>query len=223
MGQRGVEILLPEQHSGTLALVMPNRDGGQSPGRQPCEGFPGRGMGRRGGPDAAARIRSFPPVAAGGARRLILGSMPGVASLQAGQYYAHPRNLFWPFVGEALGFDATLPYDERLQALQAGGVALWDVLESCERPGSLDSAIDNATRQANDFARFFAAHAGIRRVLFNGATAEACFRRDVLPRIDTDGLEFTRLPSTSPANAGIPLAKKKAAWSAALRLTAMKA
>lgn len=165
---------------------------------------------------SGARISSFAPVADAHARLLVLGSMPGVASLRARQYYAHPRNLFWPFVGEALGFDPALPYDARLHALQAGGVALWDVLESCERPGSLDAAIDLATHQANDFQAFFAAHPGIGRVLFNGATAEACFRRDVLPRIDARRLALLRLPSTSPANAAIPLAKKRAAWRAAL-------
>jgi len=165
-----------------------------------------------------ARVNGFAPVVAAGARLLVLGSMPGVASLRAQQYYAHPRNLFWPFVGEVLGFDPALPYEQRLHALLASGVALWDVLASCERPGSLDAAISPGTRQANDFAAFFAAHPGIARVAFNGAAAEACFRRDVLPLIATDHLQLLRLPSTSPANAGIPLATKKAAWRAALHL-----
>jgi len=98
------------------------------------------------------KIRSFPPVATSEARVLILGSMPGIASLTAGQYYAHPRNAFWRIMGKLVGAGPENPYDERLRILKKGGIALWDVLDSCVRPGSLDANISNET--PNDFAIF---------------------------------------------------------------------
>jgi len=98
-------------------------------------------------------IRSFEPIATPNARVLILGSMPGVASLEAGQYYAHPQNAFWRIMGELVGAGLEKPYDERARILKANGVALWDVLQSCIRPGSLDSDIRDEV--PNDFAAFF--------------------------------------------------------------------
>lgn len=162
-------------------------------------------------------VQGFPPVTAPGARVLILGSMPGRASLAAAQYYAHPRNAFWPLLGSILGFDPTLPYEERLQCLRARGVALWDVLQSCERPGSLDAAIDPRTQRANDFAGLFAAQPELRSVLCNGATAHRLFERFVLPTVTTRGTDRApfavhRLPSTSPAHAGLSRSDKLAAW-----------
>lgn len=165
--------------------------------------------------DTAPRLRSFPPVAdPATAHTLILGSMPGVASLAAGRYYAHSRNQFWPIMGALFDAGPELPYEARLQALMRAGIALWDVLHSCERPGSLDADIDLRSAQANDFADFFAAHPGIRRVAFNGGTAERLFRRDIAPQLRS--LELIRLPSTSPAHAGMPAERKLAAWQAAL-------
>lgn len=159
------------------------------------------------------RLQSFPPVSAPDATILILGSMPGVTSLQAGQYYAHPRNGFWPIMGELAGAGRELPYAERLTRLQAAGVALWDVLQSCVREGSLDTAIDDRSSVANNFEVFFRDHPGIKRVLFNGVKAEQCFRRQVLgQQAIPDGLEYVRLPSTSPAHAGMTLARKQEAW-----------
>lgn len=162
------------------------------------------------------RVRCFPPVAdPDTARILILGSMPGVASLAAQRYYAHPRNQFWPIMGALFGAGPDLPYAERLRVLTGAGVALWDVLESCERTGSLDAAIDVRSAQANDFAAFFNAHPGIARVVFNGGTAEKHFRRDVMPHVRT--LDLLRLPSTSPAHAGMAAHEKLALWRAALQ------
>jgi len=163
-------------------------------------------------------VCSFPPAARPDARVLVLGTMPGVASLSAGRYYAHPRNVFWPIAAQALGFDAGLPYAARLAALNAAGVALWDVLAACERPGSLDADIVPASAQPNDFVAFLAAHPRVARICFNGAKAHALFRRHVLPGLaDVAGLEYVALPSTSPAHAAMPPAAKLQAWRAALR------
>src|SRR5512140_137906 len=119
------------------------------------------------------RVQSFPAIANAAARVLILGSMPGKASLAAGQYYAHAQNLFWTILAEVTGAASSLPYAARARALKAQGIALWDVLASCAREGSLDSAIDDASISANDFAAFYRAHAQITHVFFNGAKAEA--------------------------------------------------
>ena len=140
--------------------------------------------------------------------------MPGEASLAAAQYYAHPRNAFWPIMGALFGAGPELPYRERLQRLEAAGVALWDVIAACERAGSLDSAIATASIEANDFARLFRDCRHIRHVFFNGAAAETAFRRHVRGRIVLPALSFTRLPSTSPAHAARNFEAKLAAWQA---------
>lgn len=157
--------------------------------------------------------QGLPPVAAAGARILILGSMPGRASLAAQRYYAHPRNAFWPIMGALFGAVPELPYAERLRRLTAAGIALWDVIACCERRGSLDADIVPDSVRANDFAAFFAAHPGIERIYFNGAAAETAFRRHVLPRLSAPPPPGRRLPSTSPAHAARGYAEKLAAWS----------
>jgi hypoxanthine-DNA glycosylase len=146
---------------------------------------------------------------------LVLGSMPGVASFAAQQYYAHPRNHFWPIMADIANVDLAAPYAERVVALTLSGIAVWDVLQSCVRPGSLDSAIQPGTRVPNDFAAFFAAHPGIHRVCFNGAEAHNCFMRHVLPGLQLPGVDCVRLPSTSPAHA-VAFERKLAAWRVAL-------
>ena len=160
-------------------------------------------------------VRSFEPISNRSARLLILGSMPGVKSLAAHQYYAHPRNAFWPIMGELYGFSADLPYARRAAALKKSGVALWDVLRDCERPGSLDSAIARGSCIPNDLPAFFERHPNIRVVGFNGGEAQRIFTSSVLPRLDAGGLTFVRLPSTSPAHT-LPLTTKAAQWRALL-------
>ena len=158
--------------------------------------------------------QSFPPVISAGAHLLVLGSMPGVASLRANEYYAHPRNAFWQIMGQLFGATPAMPYDERLDRLQRAGIALWDVIASCERLGSLDSEIVTGSVETNDFPAFFAQYPTIRRVFFNGTAAETHFRRHVLPGLPAAlSLEFHRLPSTSPAHAARNFAQKLAAWS----------
>lgn len=138
---------------------------------------------------------------------LILGSMPGAASLAAGQYYAHPRNAFWPIMGALCGAGPELAYPARLARLGAAGIALWDVLAACEREGSLDTAI--RAPRANDVAALFAAQPGIAAVFFNGAAAERLFRRHVRLAVTP---ALVRLPSTSPAYAAMGFAAKCEAW-----------
>lgn len=155
---------------------------------------------------------SFAPVASKDAKVLILGSIPGRESLRAERYYAHSRNQFWPIMASLFDFAVDAPYEARLLALQGRGVALWDVMHSCQRAGSLDASIEADTVEPNDFAAFFVAHPYVRTVFFNGATAYAAYNRHVLPTLQALSLRYTRLPSTSPAHASLSLAQKRAVW-----------
>jgi double-stranded uracil-DNA glycosylase len=162
-------------------------------------------------------VHSFAPIAAASSRILILGSMPGIASLRAGRYYAHPRNSFWTILGTLLGVDPGAPYERRVAALQANGIALWDVLESCTRESSLDSDIDEASIVVNDLATFFREHPRVDTICFNGAKAESCHRKHVLPGLTgARAFRYHRLPSTSPAHAAMSVDAKLAAWRAVL-------
>ncbi len=162
--------------------------------------------------------RGFAPVVGGTPRVLVLGSLPGAASLAAGQYYAHPRNAFWMIMGEIAGAAPALPYAERCARLVACGIALWDVCAAARRPGSLDSAIEPASVEPNDFAGLLAAHPCIGHVAFNGAKAAELYRRLVQPSLAgaPGRLPQIVLPSTSPAHAGRSFASKLEAWCAAL-------
>ena len=143
--------------------------------------------------------------------------MPGKASLLANQYYAHPRNLFWPIISETFGADPAMPYENRTGLLIMQRIALWDVLHACYRESSLDSDIATDSIVINDFRRFFASHPQIGKILFNGAKAEQLFRRHVLPQLPGGAqLAMIRLPSTSPANAGIAIETRKRKWRNAL-------
>ena len=151
---------------------------------------------------------------------LVLGSMPGVASLRQQQYYAHPRNAFWPIAAEVFGFDAQTDYASRVASLLASGVALWDVLQACERPGSLDANIAVSSIVPNDFAAFFQAYPGIERVCFNGGKAATFYRRHVLPGLTLPhDIQYVELPSTSPAHAAMSRQDKLAIWRQALTMT----
>ncbi len=155
-------------------------------------------------------IHSFAPIEDLNASVLILGSMPGKESLRAKQYYAHPRNAFWPIMGELVGADPVLPYAARTQKLKAAGIALWDVLASCTRHSSADSDIDAAI--PNDFETFFLSHPGITHVFFNGAMAEKYFHKLVQKLPEFRLLQYQRLPSTSLANATMSYNQKLNAW-----------
>jgi TDG/mug DNA glycosylase family protein len=162
------------------------------------------------------KATSFPPIATKDSRVLILGSMPGIKSLEAQQYYAHPQNAFW-HVMSAL-FEAPVDtYAQRVALIKDNELALWDVLKCCERHGSLDMRIDDATIEVNDFVGFLKKHPAITHVFCNGTKSESEFRKRVLPALPEslrDRLVVNRLPSTSPAMAGMPKVKKIKAWQA---------
>lgn len=144
--------------------------------------------------------------------------MPGRASLAAQQYYAQPQNAFWRIMGRLLGAGPDLSYARRLAVLRGRGVALWDVLESCVRVGSLDSAIKQGSAKPNELVRLLREQPTIRDVFFNGATAQALFERRVRPDADrfVPGVVYRRLPSTSPAHAAMPFEEKLERWSVIL-------
>ena len=157
---------------------------------------------------------SFAPVIGAKPRVLILGSMPGQRSLDAQQYYAHPRNAFWPIMAELLGFDPTLGYPERLDQLKRRGIALWDVMAECQRPGSLDSDIVESSIAPNDFSGLLRAQPSIEVIFFNGAKAEQAFNRYVVKTLPAPqhAIARVRLPSTSPAHASMSITQKQTRW-----------
>ena len=166
-----------------------------------------------------ARVRSFPPALGRQPRALVLGSMPGVASLRAGEYYAHPRNAFWPLMQSLFGVPADAPYGQRVAQLNECGIGLWDVLAECERPGSLDAAIAPDSIRVNPIAALIDAHPCLRVIALNGGAAARLFDRYVAPSLDRtdDGLVVLRLPSTSPAHAARSFAQKQESWRALAR------
>lgn len=161
------------------------------------------------------QVKSFPPQIGPDCVLLILGTVPSVRSLELRQSYGHKHNLFWPFMGELFDAGPELAYAERIARLQGRGIGIWDVLERCERRGSLDSAIVPHSEVPNDIPALLLSHPGIRAIALNGGKAQESFRRHILPRLD--GAMRARitqldLPSTSPANASIPRARKLERW-----------
>jgi TDG/mug DNA glycosylase family protein len=167
----------------------------------------------------AALSAGFPPLGDAAARVLVLGSLPGVKSLEMRQYYAQPYNAFWRIMGELFGAGRELDYATRVERLRVHGVAVWDVLAAGERAGSLDSAIVRSSIVVNDFNAFFERHRHVRLICFNGNTAASLFHRKVLPGLAPEwaSIERSALPSTSPAYASLKFEQKLARWSAALR------
>lgn len=158
--------------------------------------------------DPSPRLCGLAPVIDDRVRLVVLGSFPGAASLAAGQYYAHPRNHFWPVLSALWGRDLrALPYDERLEAMKAHGVGLWDVYAACVREGSLDSAIQSP--EPNDLGLLRRLAPKLEAVAHNGG--ESARARRVTEAL---GVAVARLPSTSPANASWSFERKLAAWRA---------
>jgi len=159
-------------------------------------------------------VTGLPPIVGGRPVTLFLGNAPSVQSLAKRQYYGNPRNAFWPILGELLGFSADDPYERRTAAMIGAGYAVWDVLASCRRAGSLDSAVERESVVVNDFRSFFTEWPTIERVFFTGGAAEANYRRLawICPEV-----EYDRLPSTSPAHT-VPFTEKLTAWRSALAM-----
>jgi len=159
-------------------------------------------------------ISCFDPIECKDARVLILGSMPGVESLAQQQYYAHPRNSFWYIMDSLFGFDMNADYNNRAASLIKNKIALWDVLSQCIRQGSLDTAIEKDSIIRNDFLTFFKQHPEIRYVFFNGQKAEKEFKRFILPELDDNYsyIQYSTLPSTSPAMASLNKDQKLKIW-----------
>lgn len=156
----------------------------------------------------------FPPIARPDARVLVLGSLPGARSIAEQQYYAHAQNAFWPIMYELFGIEGD--YASRCAQLRENRLALWDVLRSSVRPGSMDADIQLSSAVANDFRGFLAVHADIRLIVFNGKKAEQLFTRFVDAGDVATDIERRGMPSTSPAYASMPFSGKLAVWRAAL-------
>ena len=181
-------------------------------------------------PDAE-RCIGFAPIVNADTRLLILGSMPGVASLTAAQYYAHPRNGFWPIAAEYLTAEhglVTLPddFDERYALLLRANCGLWDVLATAERKGSLDASIRNDNLEINDFSGLFDEFSRISHIALNGQAASKWFHRLVWPTLSVtqqQRLHCHTLPSTSPAHATMSLPQKSLQWQAVFHLALQQA
>jgi hypoxanthine-DNA glycosylase len=135
-------------------------------------------------------------------------------SLAHQQYYAHPQNAFWRILGELLHFDARDEYAARVESLKRAHIALWDVLKFCVRESSLDTDIERDSEAPNEIAQLLKTHHTIRRVCFNGAKAAQLYRRHIFPQLPAgfEEIEYSPLPSTSPAHAGMRYAEKLCAW-----------
>lgn len=162
----------------------------------------------------------LPAVWQADAQILILGSLPGVASLKAAQYYAHPRNQFWPLLQQLFGIDASLPYEQRIAGLQQQRLALWDLIGAAERRGSLDSAITPASIQLNDFSALLQQLPALRAVWLNGGTAAKAWQKLMKAGLKLPAtVQVFALSSTSPAHAALSFTDKLQHWQQAYQQT----
>lgn len=153
------------------------------------------------------KVYSFPSVSNKEAKVLILGTMPGIASLKLNQYYGHPRNAFWKLLFTIFDEPFSADYEVRKKLALKNHIAIWDVLHACVREGSLDSAIEKEI--PNNFDLFFKEHPNLEYIVFNGQKASKFFKQYV--RVSKNYKQVT-VPSTSPANAGISWEQKLKEW-----------
>ena len=159
------------------------------------------------------RVHSIEPIIGRNPRIIILGSMPGIISINAAQYYANPRNLFWTVLAELYGMDIECSYESRVQQIRELPIILWDTLKSCHREGSLDSRILNTDIEANDVVGLLERYQTVQAIAFNGAASEKHFNKLIRPQLSADlNIELLKMPSTSPANAGMKLDQKLELW-----------
>ncbi|ABR47502.1 conserved hypothetical protein [Alkaliphilus metalliredigens QYMF] len=161
-----------------------------------------------------SKIESFSPIIDANSHILILGSIPSVQSLQEGKYYGNPRNQFWKIIYEVLGQPFQEDYGKKVQFIKEHGIAIWDVIESCHREGSLDSNIKE--ERPNDFNTFLKSYPRIKYVLFNGTKAHDTFRRKV--GFSFEDKIFHKLPSSSPAHT-MKIGNKIEEWKVLLKYT----
>ena len=166
----------------------------------------------------APLITSFKPLAGRDARVLVLGSMPGQASLEQAQYYAHPQNVFWWIMSELFGFSSDDDYQQKVISIIENGVAVWDVLAQCERQGSLDSSIKFDSEVANPIIDFLQEHQKIKAIFLNGQKAAKSFEKHIKANIaNIDDYQLYTLPSTSPAHASLTKYQKLQKWQLILK------
>lgn len=159
-------------------------------------------------------LSSFEPIIDNKTHTLIIGTMPGVASLAAKEYYANPHNMLWKIISELFNDGKTFDnYDDKKNCLLRNGIGLWDSLQNCSREGSLDINIKDAV--PNDFEALLAQHSHVKKLLFNGKKAYEFFKRFHSGILEN--LSYLIMPSTSPANASVPLQIKSEQWKNALR------
>jgi hypoxanthine-DNA glycosylase len=160
------------------------------------------------------QTNGFAPISDRNAKVLILGTLPGQASLLKNEYYGQPQNAFWRIMGELFDAGPELPYEERKRRIIAKHVSVWDVCAAAHRPGSLDTAIAADSVVCNDFAGFLDSHRAIKLICFNGSKAAALYRTLVGPKLpQAVAIRYETLPSTSPANASVPYREKVRRWS----------
>jgi hypoxanthine-DNA glycosylase len=178
-----------------------------APARQRADGGAARALRRLSALPITAPKRSFPPIVGADPLVLVLGTLPGEESLRRVEYYAHPRNLFWPIVFALFGETPPADYLARLEFVTARRIALWDVCAMAERRASLDSEIKRET--PNPLHDLLDAHPDIRTVVFNGGGARRLYDRHFTRR---PGILYLHMPSTSPAHASLNFAEKLARW-----------
>lgn len=164
--------------------------------------------------DRDSLTTGFPPLLGRRPRVLVLGTLPSQKSLQKQQYYGHPQNAFWPIMGSLFGAGPDLPYAERVAVVTRARVAVWDVLGSSVRPGSMDADIDIGSATPNDFTALLSSNPDIELVCFNGQAAARLFLRLVAPSLETrsNTPDYRTLPSTSPAYASMSFTDKLDRW-----------
>jgi hypoxanthine-DNA glycosylase len=160
-----------------------------------------------------AKVHSIEPIIGRNPRIIILGSMPGIISINAIQYYANPRNLFWMVLADLFGIDINCSYESKVQQVQQLPIIIWDTLKSCHREGSLDSKILSTDLEANDIGALLKQFPTVQAIAFNGGASAKYFDRLVKPQLSKDlSVELFKMPSTSPANAGMKQQQKLEIW-----------